>query len=44
MPRVSPKGPKSSSGAAAAGMGHGHEDDSQVIETYRALLRKREDR
>jgi 3-hydroxyisobutyrate dehydrogenase len=29
---------------AAAGMGHGHEDDSQVIETYRALLRKREDR
>jgi 3-hydroxyisobutyrate dehydrogenase len=27
---------------AASGMGHGHEDDSQVIETYRALMRKRE--
>jgi len=27
---------------AASGMGHGHEDDSQVIETYRALTRKRE--
>ncbi|MGE0699459.1 MAG: NAD(P)-dependent oxidoreductase [Hyphomicrobiaceae bacterium] len=26
---------------AASGMGHGHEDDSQVIETYRALMRKR---
>ncbi len=27
---------------AASAMGHGHEDDSQVIETYRALTRKRE--
>lgn len=27
---------------AASGMGHGHEDDSQVIETYRALMKKRE--
>lgn len=27
---------------AASGMGHGHEDDSQVIETYRALMRKRD--
>ncbi|MEZ5855834.1 MAG: NAD(P)-dependent oxidoreductase [Hyphomicrobiaceae bacterium] len=26
---------------AASGMGHGHEDDSQVIETYRALTRKK---
>jgi 3-hydroxyisobutyrate dehydrogenase len=27
---------------AASGMGHGHEDDSQVIETYRALMKKKE--
>ena len=27
---------------AASGMGHGHEDDSQVIETYRALMKKRD--
>ncbi|MDX2159108.1 MAG: NAD(P)-dependent oxidoreductase [Hyphomicrobiaceae bacterium] len=27
---------------SASGMGHGHEDDSQVIETYRALMRKKE--
>lgn len=27
---------------AASGMGHGHEDDSQVIETYRALMKKHE--
>jgi 3-hydroxyisobutyrate dehydrogenase len=27
---------------AASAMGHGHEDDSQVIETYRALLRKKD--
>ncbi|MFV0295065.1 MAG: NAD(P)-dependent oxidoreductase [Hyphomicrobiaceae bacterium] len=27
---------------AASGMGHGHEDDSQVIETYRALMRKKD--
>lgn len=26
---------------AASGMGHGHEDDSQVIETYRALGRRK---
>lgn len=26
---------------AASGMGHGHEDDSQVIETYRALTKKK---
>ncbi|MBS0242289.1 MAG: NAD(P)-dependent oxidoreductase [Proteobacteria bacterium] len=27
---------------AASGMGHGHEDDSQVIETYRALSHKKD--
>jgi len=27
---------------AASAMGHGHEDDSQVIETYRALVKKKE--
>ena len=27
---------------AASGMGHGHEDDSQVIETYRTMMRRRE--
>lgn len=26
---------------AASGMGHGHEDDSQVIETYRALMHRK---
>ena len=27
---------------AAAGLGHGHEDDSQVIETYRALMHRKD--
>jgi len=27
---------------AASGMGHGHEDDSQVIETYRALMKRKD--